>query len=301
MHDNFLRYFDEVARQGSIRKAAAVLNVASTSVNRKIISTEEALGIRLFDRTASGVTLTSAGIVVLEHCRNTLFDYERIRLLISDIRDMRTGHIDIMALDSIALGVLPDALKRFSEAYPEVTFSVSTAQPDEIVKAVAKRETDIGLTFCNDLHPDTRTLAQKAAPIGVVMPADHPLAERSKLTVADIAAYPMVRSIDARKGDSIIDQIVSDVAESLSTRLFTNSLPMAKRMILRRRGIGLYTKLGFLDEIEAGTLSFAQLDVDVLQNLKIGVIVSAHANLAPVKHLVCVELAKAFRSVRLDS
>jgi DNA-binding transcriptional LysR family regulator len=46
MHSVFLRYLDEVARQGSIRKAASVLNVSSTSVNRKIINIE--------DRLASG-------------------------------------------------------------------------------------------------------------------------------------------------------------------------------------------------------------------------------------------------------
>ncbi len=51
MHSNFLRYFDEVARQGSIRKASAVLNVSSTTVNRKIISTENEMGVRLFERT----------------------------------------------------------------------------------------------------------------------------------------------------------------------------------------------------------------------------------------------------------
>ena len=67
MHDKLLIYLDEVARQGSIRKAAAVLNVASSSVNRKIISAEQDLGTRLFERIASGVELTDAGAILLEH------------------------------------------------------------------------------------------------------------------------------------------------------------------------------------------------------------------------------------------
>ncbi|MEQ8367381.1 MAG: LysR family transcriptional regulator, partial [Roseicyclus sp.] len=120
MHDKFLNYFDETARQGSIRKAAAVLNMSSSSLNRKIISTENRLGIRLFDRHADGVTLTEAGVVVLEHCRKTLFDYQRIVNMVEDIRDMRTGHIDILTLDSITLSLLPEVLHDFQDAYPQV-------------------------------------------------------------------------------------------------------------------------------------------------------------------------------------
>ena len=65
MHDKLLTYLDEVARQGSIRKAAVVLNVASSSVNRRIINIENSLGVRLFDRHADGVELTDSGTILL--------------------------------------------------------------------------------------------------------------------------------------------------------------------------------------------------------------------------------------------
>ncbi len=61
MHSSFLRYLDEVARQGSIRKAANVLNVSSTSVNRKILVIEDQLGVKLFERSPAGVVLMACG------------------------------------------------------------------------------------------------------------------------------------------------------------------------------------------------------------------------------------------------
>lgn len=301
MHDTFLRFFDEVARQGSIRKAAGVLNVSSTSINRKIISTEERLGVRLFHRSPEGVKLTNAGSVVLEHCRQTLFDYDRVQLLIDDIRDMRSGHIDILALDSVALGLLPEALGRFSESYPEITYSIATAQPDEIIAGIRNEEADIGLSFCNEIQPDVRTLAEKSTPLGAVMLPNHPLAERSTLSLKDIAGYPKVRSIDARGRNSIIHQIAPDQIESLSAKIFTNSLPLAKQMILQGRGIGLYTKIGFLNEIEAGALRFVPLDLELLSRLRIGVIVSSRMGMGPAKHLVCDELIKSLKAIKLDS
>src|SRR5260370_1159461 len=61
MHAAVLRYFDQVARLGSIRRAAESLNVASSAVNRQIIKLEEETGTALFERLRTGVRLTAAG------------------------------------------------------------------------------------------------------------------------------------------------------------------------------------------------------------------------------------------------
>lgn len=58
-------YLDAVASAGSIRKAAERLNVASTSLNRKILELEQELGVPLFERLARGVTATKACSEVL--------------------------------------------------------------------------------------------------------------------------------------------------------------------------------------------------------------------------------------------
>ncbi len=301
MHDKFLNYFDETARQGSIRKAAAVLNMSSSSLNRKIISTENKLGIRLFDRHADGVALTEAGVVVLEHCRNTLFDYQRIVNMVEDIRDMRTGHIHIMTLDSIALSVLPEVLDDFHEAYPKVAYTIQTAEPHEVMQAVAEGTADIGLSFSNDLHPDVRCQAEKSTPIGAIMANDHPLAERDLIEVGDLGPYQLIRSYDSQSHRSFVNEAVASLGVQLSTQLATNSLPLAKAMILNGRGVGVYSKIGFVDEIEVGQLRYVALNSPLLRELRIGVLISARTGLLPVQHLLARALSKSLRSLRLDS
>ncbi len=301
MHDKFLNYFDETARQGSIRKAAAVLNMSSSSLNRKIISTENKLGIRLFDRHADGVALTEAGVVVLEHCRNTLFDYQRIINMVEDIRDMRTGHIDIVTLDSIALSVLPEVLDTFKASYPEVGYTIRTAEPHDVMQAVADGTADIGLSFSNDLHPDVRCQAEKSTPIGAIMAHDHPLAERDLLEVGDLVPYQLIRSYDSQSHRSFVNEAVASLGVQLSTQISTNALPLAKAMILKGRGIGVYSKIGFVDEIEDGRLRYVALNSPLLRELRIGVLISARTGLLPVQHLLARALAKSLRSLRLDS
>ncbi|WP_323766496.1 LysR family transcriptional regulator [Marinovum sp.] len=301
MHSNFLKYFDEVARQGSIRKASTLLNVSSTSVNRKILSVEKQLGVAIFDRTPEGVELTSIGAILLEHCRKTLHDFERAKIEIDDLRDLRTGHLRIETIDSVAYGILPQALQRFGQSFPDISISVTSAQPDEVMHSVAAGDTDVGISFLLDLHPDVRVISEKSAPFGVIMRSDHPLAERNSVTIEEISSYRLVRTIDARGRNSIIDQVVSTLASPLSTHMFTNTLFMAKQMILDNHGIGLYTKIGFIKEIEADELKFIPLIQEGLNDMRIGLLVSATQGIDPAKRHLCDVIGRAIRQLRLDS
>lgn len=301
MHAVFLRYLDEVARQGSIRKAANVLNVSSTSINRKIINIEESLGIRLFERSPEGVEITPAGKIVLEHCRKTLYDFGQIKTIIEDIRDLRSGHLRIQTLDSVTFGILPQILERFGDKYPGISLSVTTAQPDQITNAVADGETDIGISFTNESPKEVRVFAEKATPFGLIMRPDHPLAERMNVTIEDVVGYPLVRTIDARAGTSLLDQEMAAFALPMSTHIYTNALIIAKEAILTKQVVGIYTKIGFLREIERGELKFVRLSDPGLGKYKIGLLASATASIDPVKHLFISTAERAMRGLDFDS
>ncbi|WP_281982644.1 LysR family transcriptional regulator [Thalassorhabdomicrobium marinisediminis] len=301
MHSNFLKYFDEVARQGSIRKAASILNVSSTTVNRKILDVESQLGTPLFDRTPEGVALTSVGTILLEHCRKTLYDFERAKIMMDDLRDMRTGHLQLSTIDSVAYGILPDALRQFSRKFPDISFSVTTAQPDVIMQSVAAGEIDVAISFLMDLHPDVRVVNEKSAPFGIILRPDHPLAGRPNVRLVDVAGNRFVRTTDARGGNSYLDHRVANVANKLKTHVYSNNLFVAKEMILAGHGVGIYTKIGFLDEIRAGKLCFVPLLEDGLSDIRVATLVSASSGLGPVKHHICKVIGDLLTDLRLDA
>ena len=297
MHSNFLRYLDEVARHGSIRKAANVLNVSSTSVNRKILSVEEQMGVKFFERSPEGVELTATGRIVLEHCRKTLYDFDNVQIIIDDIRDLRTGSLSIQTIDSFTFSVLPRVLHRFSDEYPGISLSVTTATPDEVSNSVASGEIDIGMNFTNMSHPDVRVLLEKPAPFGIIMRPDHPLAEKMNIEVEDLKGYPLVRTYDARGRNSILDQVMETAASTLTTHIFTNALMIAKQAILSNRTIGIYTKIGFLEEIEAKKLVYVPLAVKPLREYRIGLIISGSASVDPVKRVFVNTVEKVLKAL----
>jgi DNA-binding transcriptional LysR family regulator len=301
LHDKLLIYLDEVARQGSIRKAAAVLNVASSSVNRKIISAEQDLGTRLFDRIASGVELTDAGTILLEHCRKTIFDYQKILTQIEDISELRSGHINLVTLDSVADSVLPGVLNQFSQNHPGITYTIQTAQPDEIMMSVADGVVNIGISFCNDLLPGVRIHSEKATPIGAILRPDHPMAERNALDLEDLAAFQIIRSLDIRGQRDLVNEAISNAQCEFPFQLSTNSLPLARNLVLNNQGVGLYSKIGFLEEVEQGLLQYITILSPILKNRKMGVLTSSRSHPNPATNLMCRTLSKALNAIKLDS
>ena len=301
MHNKLLIYLDEVARQGSIRKAAAVLNVASSSVNRKIISAEQDLGTRLFERIASGVELTDAGAILLEHFRKTIFDYQKTLTQIEDISELRSGHINLITLDSVADRVLPEVLKQFSQNHPGITYTIQTAQPDEVMMSVADGVVNIGISFCNQLLPGVRIHSEKATPIGAILRADHPMAGRDALNLKDLAAFQIVRSLDNRGQHDLIKEAISIAQCELPLQLITNSLPLARNLMLNNQGVGLYSKIGFLEEVEQGLLQYITILSPALKNRKMGILTSSRSHPNPATNLMCRALSKALKAMKLDS
>jgi DNA-binding transcriptional LysR family regulator len=156
MHTAALRYVAEVARRGSVRKAAAALNVAASAIDRQLLKVEASLGVALFDRLPGGMRPTPAGTILLRHVADTLLDFERVRAELDDLRGVKTGHVSIAAVDSLLVEFLPRSLDRFRADFPAVSFAVDAVEPAEIAGRVAAGEIDLGFTFVGPPPTGTR-------------------------------------------------------------------------------------------------------------------------------------------------
>jgi DNA-binding transcriptional LysR family regulator len=295
MHNAVLRYVDEVARQGSLRKAAKVHNVASSSVNRQILKLEEEFGLRIFDRTPDGVDLTPAGELLVSHARQTLFDFARMRTEIADIRGLRSGHVRLSTLDSLTFSFIPEVLQGLMREYPGLTFTIQTAGPDEIIEMIASGAADIGISFTRFQHPDLRVRFEKPTPFGAIVTPNHPLASRRFASLEECAAYPFVRTLDFAGKALFLEEEARAKGLAITTSFYSNSLVMTKFAIRSGVGIGVYTKLGFSSEIASRELHFIPLVETGLANYRVGVFVSATKHLGMPANLLLKALERGLR------
>ena len=255
MHAVSLRYLAEVARLGSIRRAADSLHVASSAVNRQVLKLEAEIGTPLFERSRAGVRPTSAGEVMLRHVRETLADYQRTLAEIAGLSGHVTGSVRIISLESLALRFMPAAVEELSARYPQVTFSVLVVDQREIADELRSERSDFGVLFVDrqfdgiDVIDDIRTAT------GVVMRPDHPLAGRRRLKLADCAPYPLVMLHDRSLLDAAITTELSRSGARLAPRVVANSIEFIRHMMRSKSSIGGFvTPIGFLEEIRRGEL-----------------------------------------------
>ena len=177
MHAAVLRYFDHVARHGSIRKAADALTVASSAVNRQILRLEDEMGVALFERGAAACARRRRA----SSCCATCARRERIPAHPGGDRqhrrhgERRCPH----RLAGLAAGPLPAGGGRGDGgADPKVTFTVLSVHPSEIGEALRSGDNDFGVLFVDARHRGVEVLAEFPTAVGALMRPDHPLAAR---------------------------------------------------------------------------------------------------------------------------
>jgi DNA-binding transcriptional LysR family regulator len=248
LHSRMLRYLDEVARCGSIRKAATRLNVASSAVNRQILALEEELGTPLFHRLPRKLLPTAAGEVLLDHVRQTLRGMERAQAQIGELRGLRRGEVSVAVMSGLAANLVALALPRFRQEHARVALRVSLLSGPEILAAVMNGEADLGLGFDMPAEPRLRSATLAQAALGAVMSPYHPLAARSSLRLGDCLGYPLVIADRSMAIRPYLDTAFARAGLLPEPALETNSIEVMRRAAAMNQGITFLTPFDILLE-----------------------------------------------------
>lgn len=297
MHAVALKYFREVARQGSIRGAAAVLNVAASAVNRQILKLEDELGTAMFDRLPGGLRLTVPGEMLLHHVQLALNDFERVRAEIDGLRGVKTGHVAIAAVDSLLVDWLPRTLDGFRTDFPAVTYAVYAAAPADIGGLIAAGSVDLGVTFVSRLPGGLELAASISAPLGVVMPARHPLARQKEIRFEEALAYPILMQQGPLPPTIDVDPDFAAFRETVEARLTSNSIHMLKHAIRHDMGIAFFTRFGFLREIADGEIAWRPFASAKINTLQLGLVVPTSRAMPYAASALADRLAAALRAL----
>lgn len=286
MHAAVLRYLDQVARHGSIRKAADALSIASSAVNRQILRLEDEIGVPLFERSRAGVRPTAAGELLLRHVRETQNEYQRLRAEIASLGGAISGNVRIVALESVLSRFLPDIVAEVTARHPKVNFTVLTVDPGEIAAELQSGDSDFGVVFIDSRLRGVEIAAEFQTSIGALMRPDHPLAASRGLTLTECARHPVVMLHDRWLLDPIMAAEFAESGARLAPRIVSNSIEFMRQTILRGMGIGFVSPIGFVEEIRAGRLVHVPLTEAGLARSRIGLVVPRQRRLSPPARLM---------------
>ena len=189
-----LRYFLAVAEEGSIKRAAGRLRIAQPAVSRQIMSLEEHLECKLFEREPRGVLLTAAGEAFLLEAREILKRAETARARAQKVARGESGHLRLGYAENAAWGgVVPRALRHYRSKFPGVSLELQPLLAKDLVDQLQTRQVGAGFGYLLGSRPEgLRSLVVQRDEVVLAVPRARRWRRRKDLRLPDLSAEPFV-------------------------------------------------------------------------------------------------------------
>jgi DNA-binding transcriptional LysR family regulator len=265
-----LQYFIAVAERGSVSRAEQQLAISQSTVTEAIKALESDLGVRLFNRTGRGITLTQKGQRFERNARKVLSDVADARRELADDAGGESGQLHLGVTSLVAGYVLSDLLARYRRAFPALHTSVLEDAGEYLEHLLVNGEIDCAIVVTSNLHNLDALQCAKltTSPYRLWLPLGHPLLAQEEVSLEQVAEEPLI-------------QLVTDELEEAARRLWrqaglkpnvsfrTRSVEGVRSLVATGAGIAVLPDLVYRpwslegDRIEARDIAGDILSVDV--------------------------------------
>ena len=188
-----LRYFLAVAREQSFSVAAERLYLSQPTLSRQLKELEDELGKPLLIRSNKGVSLTEEGMILRARAEEIVALMDKAEQEVRQSGEQISGMIHIGSGETYAVKVIADTAKRLNSEYPDLRYSIYSADGSDVIEKLDKGLLDFGLVFQS---VDTSKYNVIPLPLkdrfGVLMRRDSPLAYKEYISFSDLYGQPVI-------------------------------------------------------------------------------------------------------------
>lgn len=188
-----LRAFLAVHQLRKLSAAAEKLFVTQSAVSMLIRQLEEGLGARLFDRTTRSLQPTAAAQEMLATAERILRDVDSLSAGFRELSELQRGRVCLAITPTLASFLMPDAIRRFNSAHPQVRVVVDDCAPDQFVSRIIGEHVDFGIGTPERPGAEVETQTLLRDHLSLVCTREHPLAAAKRaVRWADLGGHPLI-------------------------------------------------------------------------------------------------------------
>ena len=258
-----LRYVVAIANSGTFREAAEKMYVSQPSLSISVRDLEKELGFKIFRRTSSGTFLTRRGMEFYEKAQELVKGFDIFQNQYANPEEEK----DEFSIASQHYDFLPPTITAFSERYPDYkNFRIFESTTVQILDEVAQGHSEIGIIYLN--NQNKKGIMQRVEKLGlevielipfhthIYLREGHPLAQKEKLVMEDLADLPTVRFTQEK--DEYLYYSENFVDTSASSQMFNVTDRATLNGILERTD-AYATGSGFLDSDSVNGITVIRL------------------------------------------
>lgn len=179
--------FRAVMLTGGITRAASMIHLTQPAVSRLIKEFEATVGLKLFERTGSGIVPTREANVMFAEVERLFTGLDRIMALAIELRQEPLRAISIAAFPGLGNGFLPRKIHTLFGKTPDLIPTIFSVASNEVIDYVAEEKCDLGLAATMPEHPLITIAAIETIPFVVALPQNHPLLKKPYLEPKDFS------------------------------------------------------------------------------------------------------------------
>jgi LysR family cys regulon transcriptional activator len=246
-----LRYICEVAKRDlNLSQTAEALFTSQPGISKQIRALEDELGVDIFVRHGKRlVAITEPGRAILEKAYQVLHDLGNLKQIGEEFTREDSGSLTVATTHTQARYALPHVIKAFRDKFPKVRLSLYQGNPTQISELTTSGQADIAIaTEAIEHYKDLAMLPCYQWNRCVLTPPRHPLLKVRKLTLQDIARYPVITYDFAFTGRSKINQAFA--AEGLTPEVVLTAIDadVIKTYVELGLGIGIVAMMAYNPE-----------------------------------------------------
>ena len=260
---------EAVRRNLNLTEAAKALHTSQPGVSKAIIELEEELGVEIFARHGKRLKrVTEPGQHVIASIELIMREVGNLKRIGEQFSAQDSGTLSIATTHTQARYVLPVPVAKLREAYPKVNVSLHQGSPDQVARMVIDEVAEIGIaTESLDGYAELVTLPCYEWQHVLVLPPDHPLVHKERLTLEDIAQEPIITYHPSFTGRTKIDQAFA--SRKLEPRIALEAIDsdVIKTYVRLGLGIGIVAEMAVRDDGQNADLAVRPLGSLLGQNI----------------------------------
>jgi LysR family cys regulon transcriptional activator len=248
-----LRYIWEVAKHDlNVSATAQSLYTSQPGISKQIRLLEDELGVEVFARSGKHLTrITPAGEAILDVAGQILQKVESIKQVAQEFSDEKKGSLAVATTHTQARYALPKTITEFIKSYPDVSLHMHQGTPMQISEMAADGTVDFAIaTEAMSHFTDLIMMPCYRWNRSVIVPKDHPLTQVSKLTLKDLADYPIVTYVFGFTGRSKLDDAF--IKEGLEPKVVFTAVDsdVIKAYVRLNLGVGIVATMAYEPEVD---------------------------------------------------
>jgi DNA-binding transcriptional LysR family regulator len=241
-------------QRGTVRAAAEHLGLEPSTVSRTISALEKMLATTLVERGRLGVRATEAGELLIAFLSKQESALDLLRSEFDALAGMKRGKVSIAIGEGFVGDLFDNALAKFSETYPDVTFSLSLGSTEDVVHQIASEQAHLGLAYNVPKTPQIRVQASSEQPLVGLVKRGGAYDTDQPFTLDDLASMPCAIPPKSFGIGALITAVEAKQGLRLRAVIETGSIAALKAFVRNDMGCTILPRFVVESELSAGTM-----------------------------------------------